>query len=68
MAENPIWDGEKTIVITCSFTPGSCSLTAYKLTPRFVFDFFFFFFDEQIYYLSSLLNIFLVIIKFYIYI
>ena len=37
MAENPIWDGEKTIVITCSFTPGSCSLTAYKLTPRFVF-------------------------------
>ncbi|XP_029055489.1 pre-mRNA-processing-splicing factor 8 [Osmia bicornis bicornis] len=33
MAENPIWDGEKTIVITCSFTPGSCSLTAYKLTP-----------------------------------
>lgn len=67
MAENPIWDGEKTIVITCSFTPGSCSLTAYKLTPRFVFDFFFFF-DEQIYYLSSLLNIFLVIIKFYIYI
>lgn len=33
MAENPAWDGEKTIVITCSFTPGSCSLTAYKLTP-----------------------------------
>lgn len=65
MAENPIWDGEKTIVITCSFTPGSCSLTAYKLTPRFVFDFFF---DEQIYYLSSLLSIFLVIIKFCIYI
>lgn len=60
MAENPIWDGEKTIVITCSFTPGSCSLTAYKLTPRFVFDF---------YCLSSLLNIycFLVIIKFCIY-
>lgn len=27
------WDGEKTIIITCSFTPGSCSLTAYKLTP-----------------------------------
>ena len=21
------------IIITCSFTPGSCSLTAYKLTP-----------------------------------
>lgn len=33
MAENPSWDGEKTIIITCSFTPGSCSLTAYKLTP-----------------------------------
>ncbi|KOB73267.1 Pre-mRNA-processing-splicing factor 8 [Operophtera brumata] len=33
MSENPAWDGEKTIVITCSFTPGSCSLTAYKLTP-----------------------------------
>lgn len=33
MSENPSWDGEKTIIITCSFTPGSCSLTAYKLTP-----------------------------------
>ena len=32
MAENPSWDGDKTVVITCSFTPGSCSLTAYKLT------------------------------------
>lgn len=30
---NGEWDGEKSIVITCSFTPGSCSLTAYKLTP-----------------------------------
>jgi len=28
------WDGERCIVVTCSFTPGSCSLTAYKLTPR----------------------------------
>ncbi|KAJ2393526.1 pre-mRNA-splicing factor 8, partial [Coemansia sp. RSA 2611] len=27
------WDGEKTIVMTCAFTPGSCTLTAYKLTP-----------------------------------
>lgn len=27
------WDGERCIVLTCSFTPGSCSLTAYKLTP-----------------------------------
>eukprot|EP01097_Dermamoeba_algensis_P005076 TRINITY_DN3238_c0_g1_i2.p1 TRINITY_DN3238_c0_g1~~TRINITY_DN3238_c0_g1_i2.p1 ORF type:complete len:182 (+),score=56.12 TRINITY_DN3238_c0_g1_i2:1-546(+) len=33
MADNKSWDGEKTIVITCSFTPGSCTLTAYKLTP-----------------------------------
>lgn len=33
MADNPSWDGEKTIIITCSFTPGSCTLTAYKLTP-----------------------------------
>lgn len=33
MADNPSWDGEKTVIITCSFTPGSCSLTAYKLTP-----------------------------------
>lgn len=27
------WDGERCIVITVSFTPGSASLTAYKLTP-----------------------------------
>ncbi len=27
------WDGDKCVVLTCSFTPGSCSLTAYKLTP-----------------------------------
>ncbi|XP_013405996.1 pre-mRNA-processing-splicing factor 8 isoform X1 [Lingula anatina] len=33
MSDNPAWDGEKTVIITCSFTPGSCSLTAYKLTP-----------------------------------
>ena len=33
MAENKTWEAEKTITITCSFTPGSCSLTAYKLTP-----------------------------------
>lgn len=33
MTDNTAWDGEKTIIITCSFTPGSCSLTAYKLTP-----------------------------------
>lgn len=34
MSDNQSWDGEKTIIITCSFTPGSCSLTAYKLTPQ----------------------------------
>lgn len=28
------WDGEKAIVLTCAFTPGSCSLTAHKLTPK----------------------------------
>lgn len=33
LANNKSWDGEKTITMTCSFTPGSCSLTAYKLTP-----------------------------------
>ncbi|CAA3033470.1 pre-mRNA-processing-splicing factor 8A [Olea europaea subsp. europaea] len=33
LANNKQWDGEKCIVLTCSFTPGSCSLTAYKLTP-----------------------------------
>jgi len=32
-ADNKTWDGDKTIVVSCSFTPGSCSLTAYKLTP-----------------------------------
>ncbi|KAL1809724.1 hypothetical protein DCAR_0729326 [Daucus carota subsp. sativus] len=33
LENNKQWDGEKCIVLTCSFTPGSCSLTAYKLTP-----------------------------------
>jgi pre-mRNA-processing factor 8 len=32
VSDNKSWDIEKTIIITCSFTPGSCSLTAYKLT------------------------------------
>jgi pre-mRNA-processing factor 8 len=27
------WDPSKSVVITCSFTPGSCSLTSYKVTP-----------------------------------
>jgi len=35
LANNSAWDSEKTIIISCSFTPGSCSLTAYKLTPRY---------------------------------
>jgi pre-mRNA-processing factor 8 len=33
ISDNKSWDGERCIVVTCSFTPGSCSLTAYKLTP-----------------------------------
>jgi len=32
VGENKSWDLDKTIIMTCSFTPGSCSLTAYKLT------------------------------------
>jgi pre-mRNA-processing factor 8 len=32
ISESKTWDAEKTITITCSFTPGSCSLTAYQLT------------------------------------
>ncbi|EKX45108.1 hypothetical protein GUITHDRAFT_87243 [Guillardia theta CCMP2712] len=32
LENNKVWDIEKAILITCSFTPGSCSLTAYKLT------------------------------------
>lgn len=33
MADNKSWDGEKAVIMTCSFTPGSCSLATYKLTP-----------------------------------
>ncbi|KAK6912228.1 Pre-mRNA-processing-splicing factor 8, U6-snRNA-binding [Dillenia turbinata] len=33
LENNKQWDGEKCIILTCSFTPGSCSLTAYKLAP-----------------------------------
>ncbi|XP_071932860.1 pre-mRNA-processing-splicing factor 8A isoform X1 [Coffea arabica] len=33
LENNKQWDGEKCIILTCSFTPGSCSLTAYKLMP-----------------------------------
>jgi hypothetical protein len=27
------WDADRSIVITCAITPGSCSLTAYRLSP-----------------------------------
>lgn len=30
--ENKSWDPEATVTLTVSFTPGSCSLTAYKIT------------------------------------
>jgi len=33
LQENESWDGDKTIILTCSFTPGSCSLSASRLTP-----------------------------------
>lgn len=33
LTEHKSWDGEKTIVVSCGFTPGSVTLTAYKLTP-----------------------------------
>jgi pre-mRNA-processing factor 8 len=32
LSENKAWDGDRCVVLTCSFTPGSCSLTAYRLT------------------------------------
>ncbi|OAO99508.1 hypothetical protein AXX17_AT4G44100 [Arabidopsis thaliana] len=32
LENNKQWDAEKCIILTCSFTPGSCSLTSYKLT------------------------------------
>ncbi|CAF5015748.1 unnamed protein product, partial [Rotaria sp. Silwood1] len=33
MHDHKSWNEEKTIIITCSYTPGSVSLAAYKLTP-----------------------------------
>merc|ERR1711871_331248 len=33
MAANKSWRGETAVVATVSFTPGSCSLAAYRLTP-----------------------------------
>jgi pre-mRNA-processing factor 8 len=32
MVDNQVWDGDKTIIAACSFTPGSCSLSAYRVT------------------------------------
>ena len=32
--DNKTWDPEMSITVTCSFTPGSCSLSAYKLSPQ----------------------------------
>jgi pre-mRNA-processing factor 8 len=55
MADNSSWDGEKTIIITCSFTPGSCSLTAYKLTPRYC--------DHDIHTVSILASLSILICK-----
>jgi len=35
MLENfKTWDGERCVLITAAFTPGSVSLTAFKLTPQ----------------------------------
>jgi len=34
MDANKSWDGDKTVVLTCAFTPGSCSLSAHKLTSK----------------------------------
>jgi pre-mRNA-processing factor 8 len=33
LEQHESWDPEKAVVMTVSFTPGSCSLAAYKLTP-----------------------------------
>ncbi|KAJ1859415.1 pre-mRNA-splicing factor 8 [Coemansia sp. RSA 638] len=27
------WDGDRAAIMTCAFTPGSCTLSAYRLTP-----------------------------------
>jgi pre-mRNA-processing factor 8 len=33
IADNYTWDVDSSVVITCSFTQGSCTLTSYKLSP-----------------------------------
>lgn len=32
LVNNSNWDAEASIIVTCSFTTGSCSLSVYKLT------------------------------------
>ena len=32
LMNNPSWDAEASVIATCSFTTGSCSLSVYKLT------------------------------------
>lgn len=34
LSDNPTWDVECSVVITTSFTQGSCTLTAYRITPE----------------------------------
>jgi pre-mRNA-processing factor 8 len=34
MNEHKSWDPKKSVIITTAFTPGSCSLTSYMVTPR----------------------------------
>ena len=34
LMNNEHWDADTSLVITLSFTPGSCSLTGYKITPQ----------------------------------
>lgn len=33
LMNNDHWDANTALIITLSFTPGSCSLTGYKITP-----------------------------------
>ena len=33
LMNNENWDPDHSILITLSYTPGSCSLTGYKITP-----------------------------------
>eukprot|EP00339_Tiarina_fusa_P025282 CAMPEP_0117010932 /NCGR_PEP_ID=MMETSP0472-20121206/9512_1 /TAXON_ID=693140 ORGANISM="Tiarina fusus, Strain LIS" /NCGR_SAMPLE_ID=MMETSP0472 /ASSEMBLY_ACC=CAM_ASM_000603 /LENGTH=1604 /DNA_ID=CAMNT_0004713595 /DNA_START=676 /DNA_END=5490 /DNA_ORIENTATION=+ len=34
MSDHKSWDPQKSVIITTAFTPGSCSLTSYMVTPR----------------------------------